>query len=270
MTDDSSFMPTRHGEAAVTEERRPTEGTVPLIRVRGVAKTYRRGSEEVRALRGVDLSLHPHEVVALVGPSGSGKSTLLNVLCGWEAPDEGEIEWTGQTPLSQLTNDGQPLVHAGGGLVDLPWSQIAILPQSLGLVEDLTVRENVELPVRLSGLRRERVERAANLIRALGLDALAERQPSQISVGEQQRSALARALVLSPRLLLADEPTGHQDQEWARGVFRAVRFAAREGSACLVATHHQEAVQFADRVVAIRDGHVREVPRGIERKLTAE
>ena len=269
MTDESLFMPPRHDEAAM-HQRPPGERKPALIQVRGVGKTYRRGSEEVQAVRDVTLALHPHEVVALVGPSGSGKSTLLNVLCGWEDPDEGEIGWAGESPFSWVANDGHESHGPRGRLSDLSWSEIAILPQSLGLVEDLPVRENVELPVRLSGSPKRRAERAANLIRALGLEALADREPAQISIGEQQRSALARALVLSPRLLLADEPTGHQDQDWARGVFRAIRFAAREGSACLVATHHQEAVQFADRVLAIRDGRVREVPRGIETKLTAE
>jgi putative ABC transport system ATP-binding protein len=227
-----------------------------LLEIEGVSKTYLRGTEDVHALRSASLSLRSHEFVALVGPSGSGKSTLLNVLAGWEAPDEGEIHWQGGSVATPLA--------------DLPWSDVAILPQSLGLVEDLTVRENTQLPVRLSGLDGPHEERAEKLLRGLGLDVLADREPAEISMGEQQRAALARALVLSPRLLLADEPTGHQDADWARGVFRAIRFAAKEGTACLVATHHQEAVQFADRVLAIRDGQVRELIRGEEGLLTAE
>ena len=148
---------------------------------------------------------------------------------------------------------------------------VAILPQSLGLVEDLSVRENTELPVRLSGGDGQLTERAEKLLRGLGLEDLADRGPAEISMGEQQRAALARALVLSPRLLLADEPTGHQDADWARGVFRAIRFAAKERTACLVATHHREAVEFADRVLAIRDGQVREISSAEEAPLlTAE
>jgi len=227
-----------------------------ILRIDGVSKTYHRGTENVRALRGASLTLRPRELVALIGPSGSGKSTLLNVIAGWETPDEGEVRWQGGD---------------GVRLADLPWRDVAILPQSLGLVEDLSVWENTELPVRLSGGDGQLIERAEKLLRGLGLEDLADRGPAEISMGEQQRAALARALVLSPRLLLADEPTGHQDADWARGVFRAIRFAAKERTACLVATHHREAVEFADRVLAIRDGQVREISSAEEAPLlTAE
>jgi len=221
----------------------------PILTIENVSKTYLRGTENVHALRGVSLTIRPHELIALVGPSGSGKSTLLNVIAGWETPDEGEVRWQG-----------------GDRIRD-----VAILPQSLGLLEDLSVRENAELPVRLSGGNGQLTKRAEKLLRGLGLEELADRGPAEISMGEQQRAALARALVLSPRLLLADEPTGHQDADWARGVLRAIRFAAKEGTACLVATHHREAVPFADRVFAIRDGQVREIVPGEEApQLTAE
>ena len=227
----------------------------PILAIEGVSKSYLRGTENVHALRGASLTLRPYELVALVGPSGSGKSTLLNVIAGWETPDEGSVRWQGED---------------GVRLADLPWRDVAILPQSLGLVEDLTVRENAQLPVRLAGANGHLGGRAEGLLRGLGLEELADRGPTEISMGEQQRAALARALVLSPRLLLADEPTGHQDADWARGVLRAIRFAAKEGTACLVATHHREAVQFADRVLAIRDGQVRELAAGEEGHLTAE
>jgi len=227
--------------------------TGPLVEVRDVHKSYRRGPEEVHALRGASLTLYPSEIVALVGPSGSCKTTLLNVLCGWEHPEEGRVSWPG------ADRDG------GGGVVDgggprpenRPWSDIAILPQSLGLIEELSIRENVELPVRLAhGDHRERIDA---LLVGFGLDALAEREPSEVSLGEQQRTALARALVLRPRLLLADEPTGHQDEGWARGVFKALRMAAGEGTCCLVATHNRENIRLVDRVVGIRDGVVQDV-----------
>jgi putative ABC transport system ATP-binding protein len=232
-----------------TEEQTAGQDTVALVNVRDLSKTYRRGPEEVHALTGVTFSLHRHEMVALVGPSGSGKSTLLNVLCGWERPDSGTIDWT----------DGDMRVERDeAALMDLPWSDLAIVPQRLGLIEELSVRENVELPIRLrSGHAAGGTERTAKLLAGLGLDALAERLPAEISTGEQQRTAMARALILTPRLLLADEPTGHQDEAWARGVLRTLRFAAQEGTSCLVATHNPEAIGFAHRVLAIRDGHVR-------------
>jgi putative ABC transport system ATP-binding protein len=217
-----------------------------LLEVRGVTKTYRRGPEEVHALRDVTFDLRRHEVVALVGPSGSGKSTLLSVLCGWERPDSGELEWLDD-------------MRADVPVADRPWSEVAILPQRLGLLEELSVRENVELPVRFGRAGRRRfMERADRLLSYLGLDTLADRVPSEISVGEQQRTALARAMILSPHLLLADEPTGHQDEEWGKAVFRALRAAANEGTACMVATHNPEVLSFAHRVLGIRDGRVTE------------
>ncbi|MFL5797525.1 MAG: ABC transporter ATP-binding protein [Actinomycetota bacterium] len=244
--------------AAATPARRPAEPTGPvLVDASDVRKAYRRGPEEVHALDGVSFRLYAGEVVGLVGPSGSGKTTLLNLLCGWERADSGDIRWPahGDTPAERR-----------------PWGELAILPQSMGLVEELSVRENIELPIRLrrerggapdgnggakrsSGELRERVD---DLMDALGLSNFADRGPFEISLGEQQRTALARALVLGPRLLLADEPTGHQDAQWGRGVFGVIREAASRGTCCLVATHNLEAMKFVDRMLGIQDGHVRD------------
>jgi putative ABC transport system ATP-binding protein len=215
----------------------------PFLDVQEVWKTYQRGPERVRALSGVSLSLRAGEVVALVGRSGSGKTTLLNVVCGWERPDRGEVVWKE--------------AKAGQAMAERPWSDLAIVPQGLGLLEELSIEENVGLPLRLARAgfsEREFARRPPSLLKALGLDRLADRTPGEVSMGEQQRAALARALVLVPTLLLADEPTGHQDEGWARGVFELLRLASRRGVCCLVATHNPEAVRFADRVLHIRDG----------------
>jgi ABC-type lipoprotein export system ATPase subunit len=214
-----------------------------VVEIRNVYKSYRRGPEEVRALQDVSLELFEGEVVALVGPSGSGKTTLLNILAGWERPDRGEIRWPFAPDLSTPA--------------DLPWADLAILPQSVGLVEELSVRENVALPGRF----RDHVDaaRVDSLLLDLGLDGYGDRTPGEISIGEQQRTGLARALALTPRLLLADEPTGHQDAGWAKGVFEVIRAAAEDGTACLVATHNQELLQYADRIVGIHDGHLEDV-----------
>jgi ABC-type lipoprotein export system ATPase subunit len=190
--------------------------------------------------------------VVLVGPSGSGKSTLLNVLCGWEQPDRGEVVWPGS---------GAGASRSTGPLADLPWAELAVVPQSLGLIEELSVRENVALPVRLSahrGRTDDRPERVEGLLGMFGLRQLADRQPWEISIGEQQRTALARALVLVPRLLLADEPTGHQDEGWGGRVLRSIRLVAERGVSCLVASHNPEAIGIADRVLRIRDGVIAE------------
>ncbi len=222
----------------------------PLLEVAGVSKRYRRGAEEVHALREVGFALYPGELVALVGPSGSGKSSLLGVLCGWDLPDEGKLVWS-----SELGADGG----------SLSWSELAVVPQALGLVEELSVRENVALPVRLASrsARRPppaaRAARADELLEAFGLAELADRSPGETSLGQQQRAAVARALVLEPRLVLADEPSAHQDSGWVHDVFSRLRAVAQAGAACLVATHDPDALKFADRILELEDGRLREV-----------
>ncbi|MFL6130171.1 MAG: ATP-binding cassette domain-containing protein [Mycobacteriales bacterium] len=215
-----------------------------VVRANGLAKTYARGDERVHALREVSLDLYPGELVALVGPSGSGKSTLLNVLCGWERPDDGTLHWT-----SAL---------AGPPPDRLPWGQLAIVPQALGLLEDLSVEENILLPARLTGRLRQLRPRALELMSALGIAHLAARYPRQTSLGEQQRCAASRALLLGPTLLLADEPTAHQDAGWTDTIFTEFRALLRHGGACLIATHNPETWGYADRVLAMHDGHLRE------------
>ena len=180
-----------------------------VVDARGLEKSYLRGDERVHALREVALVLHPGELVALVGPSGSGKSTLLNVLCGWEKPDGGSMRWT---------------VELAGTSPDrLPWGRLAIIPQALGLLDDLTVAENILLPARLTGRLAELRPRADELMESLGIAHLAARYPKQTSLGEQQRCAASRALLLSPTLLLADEPTAHQDSGWTDAIFARFR-----------------------------------------------
>ncbi len=227
----------------------------PLLEVLGIRKSFRRGPEEVHALDDVDLSLSVGEVVGLIGPSGSGKTTLLNVLYGWEDPAAGAVRW--------VEGDSEARAERR------PWRDVAIVPQDLGLLEELSARENAELPVRLAGLSGEQYQaRVDRLLRAFGLDTYADRRLGEISLGEQQRVALARALILVPRLILADEPTGHQDAKWALAVFRAFRWISGRGTTCLVATHSREFLKTVDRVITIRDGHLRheERTRGDEAK----
>ncbi len=215
-----------------------------VVDVRGLEKAYVRGDERVHALRGVSLTLQPGELVALVGPSGSGKSTLLNVLCGWEKPDGGSLDWTAE--LAALPPDR------------LPWGKLAIVPQALGLLDDLTVEENILLPARLTGRLAELRPRAAELMEGLGIKHLAARYPKQTSLGEQQRCAASRALLLTPRLLLADEPTAHQDAGWTDAIFAEFRDLLRHGGACLIATHNPETWGYAHRVLSMHDGNLHE------------
>jgi ABC-type lipoprotein export system ATPase subunit len=214
----------------------------PLLEARGLDKTYRRGAERVHAVSGIDLALFPGELVALVGPSGSGKSSLLGVLAGWEPPDAGQLTWA-------ASGRGAP-----------GWAELATVPQALGLLDDLSVRENVALPVRLQlGRRRATEGRTEELLGLFGLAELADRSPSETSLGQQQRAAVARALVLIPQLVLADEPSAHQDAAWVHDVFAALRQVVHDrGAACLVATHDPDALRFADRVLHLADGELTE------------
>ncbi|HEV7653551.1 MAG TPA: ATP-binding cassette domain-containing protein [Mycobacteriales bacterium] len=215
-----------------------------VVDAHGLEKSYRRGDEQVHALRGVSLTLHPGELIALVGPSGSGKSTLLNVLCGWEQPDDGTLDWTSELAVSSPDR--------------LPWRRLAIVPQALGLLDDLTVEENILLPARLTGRLAELRPRATELMTGLGIAHLAARYPKQTSLGEQQRCAASRALLLGPTLLLADEPTAHQDAGWTDAIFAEFRDLLRHGGSCLIATHNPETWGYADRVLSMHDGHLTE------------
>ena len=193
-------------------------------------------SERVDALRGVSLELRAGELTALLGRSGSGKTTLLSVLAGWERPDAGQVE----------------LLRAPGAEpAALPWRELALVPQRHGLLEELSVRENVGYPVLVGG---GDPGRADELLEALGLAELGARMPAETSIGQQQRIALARALVSCPRVLLADEPTSHQDAGSEALVVRALHEAAADGTACLVATHSVELASALDRTIEITDG----------------
>ena len=204
----------------------------------GVTKTYGRGDEEVHALDGVDLHVEPGEVVGLVGRSGSGKTTLLNVAAGWDDPDAGAVD--------------RPGGSAPG------WSDVAVVPQHLGLMDELSVRENVEYPARLARCLDDRRELIEDLLERLGLAGMQHRSPTETSLGEQQRTAVARAVVLAPSLLVADEPTAHQDAGWAAAVLRTLGDATIAGSACVVATHDPDVLGAVDRTIRIADGRLDE------------
>lgn len=218
----------------------------PIIVTAELSKTYRRGPEAVHALERVSFELHPGELVALMGPSGSGKTTLLNLIVGWEKADSGSITWLGK--------DLAPGTELG-------WDEVGIVPQSLGLLEELSLYENVHLPLRLS--HSGTTERVDALLDDLGLGGLRDRFPAEVSLGEQQRTSVARALAREPRLLLADEPTGHQDALWTRGVFKMLRAESSDRMATLVATHNHEVLRDVDRVLGIRDGRVAPVSKEV-------
>ena len=210
-----------------------------VVRGRALTKSFRRDAEIVNALRGVDISVVSGEIVGIAGASGSGKSTLLAVLCGWEEPDTGEVE------------------HVGGAAAELPWSELALVPQTLGLLEDLPIRENVLLPARLIKRTEDYTGRADVLMTRLDIDHLADRFPAEASLGERQRTSIARALLLEPRLLLVDEPTAHQDHGRAEVVLSCLRDHASAGGSCVLVSHHRHALDHADRRLSMTDGVLR-------------
>jgi putative ABC transport system ATP-binding protein len=227
------------------EPRAATLTGAVVAEAEGVSKAYRTGDETVAALDGVSVSVRAGELAGLVGRSGSGKTTLLNVLAGWERPDAGRV------------------VVPGSERDPLPWADVSVLPQRFGLLPELSVRENVEYPARLAGRLDEVRPWIGALFELLALDGLDGRSPLETSIGQQQRTALARALALRPRLLLADEPTGHQDAGSALAVVRALHEAVDGGTACLVATHDEEVAALLDTVVVLAGGRVveRRAPR---------
>lgn len=202
-----------------------------MIRASGVHRAF----GGVSVLRGVDLTVSAGELVTLSGPSGSGKTALLSLLCGFDSPDRGSVA---PGPAS--------------------WSACAVLPQSLGLAAELTLEENVALPLRLAG---RAVDAVGGLLAELGIGALGSRYPGEVSFGQQQRAALARAVVARPAALLADEPTAHLDSSSAEIAVGVLRRVADEGAAVLIATHHEAVHAVADRVLALVDGRVSCVQR---------
>jgi putative ABC transport system ATP-binding protein len=218
----------------------------PALRVTGLRKSFATPAATATVLDGVDLAVGSGEIVALGGRSGSGKTVLLTVVAGWERPDDGRIE---------LLQGDETDVGAGANGAEPAWRDLAVVPQSLGLLDELTVEENILLPRRLDPRRRPGGT-TDGLAARLGIDHLASRFPSQISRGEQQRVALARAAAVAPRLLLADEPIAHQNEGFARAVLDVIADLAAAGTACLLATHDDLAFRAAHRTLHLTDGRL--------------
>ncbi len=228
--------------------RLATVGPVPVLQARGLSKTVGVGRAARRVLVDVSLDVQAGEVVAVLGRSGSGKSTLLHLLGGLDRPDAGSIrigerEITRQRPKALARTR---LHHVG------------FVFQSFQLIEELSGEENVLLPARLPGARRGGHQRARRLIAELGLASIASRRPHELSGGEQQRFAIARALVNDPELVLADEPTGNLDQENGATVLALLR--SLDARAVVLVTHERDAAAIADRVLHLRDGRLEDDP----------
>jgi lipoprotein-releasing system ATP-binding protein len=217
-----------------------------------VTRTYETASGGLTVLKGVDLDVMPGEIVGLIGPSGSGKSSLLHAAGLLERPTSGEIRIDGED-VGGL--DERARTH-------IRLASIGFVYQFHHLLPEFDARDNVALPLRIAGVGQvEARERASEVLTALGLGARLTHQPAQLSGGEQQRVAVARALANRPRLLLADEPTGNLDPATSQSVFEALQRLVKDtGVAALIATHNMELAGHMDRVFALKDGHLEERP----------
>ena len=221
---------------------------VSLVSVCNVARSFGRGDTAVHALRGVSLEAGKGELIAICGRSGSGKTTLLNIIGGLDTPTSGTVTIAGRDLTSMIERDRLLLRR----------TTVAFIFQSFGLIPMLSAAENVGLPLRIARSDRHfREDRVRQMLKIVGLADHARQRPAELSGGQQQRVAVARALVGSPELLLADEPTGQLDLETGKQIMRLLQAVVRsEGVTVLVATHDEALVDLADRVIQLDDGQL--------------
>jgi len=218
-----------------------------LIEIKNVSKYYVSGEERVAALRQLDLSVAAGEFIAVMGPSGSGKSTLLNILGALSHPSEGEM-LVDDIPVYTLRSEKR---------ADFRSSYIGFVFQSFHLIPYLTIMENVMLPMTIASHRNGRQkELAYDVLKKVGLAEKAGRLPSQLSGGEQERAAIARALVNNPPIILADEPTGNLDSMTGKEIMKLLADLNHEGQTIIMVTHNPENSSFAHRIIRLKDGRI--------------
>jgi len=219
-----------------------------VIRIEQVMKIYGSGENEVRALRGVDLTVEPGEMIAVMGSSGSGKSTLMNILGCLDVPTSGSYH------LDGIRVDGM----GKNQLADLRNQKLGFVFQGFNLLSRTSALENVELPLLYDRAGRWKDTRAmaAEALARVGLGKRLDHHPSELSGGQQQRVAIARALVTRPTLLLADEPTGNLDSRTTREVMALFQELNDQGITILIVTHEPDVAKYAKRIVEVRDGHI--------------
>ncbi len=223
----------------------------PMIRVSNLYKIYCVGDTKVRALNGVSFEIYKGEFCAIVGTSGSGKSTLLNMLAGLEKPTRGEIVIAGKH-IEKLSEKE---------LVAFRREKVGFIFQSYNLLNTMNAVENVAMPLSFRGMaKRERIARAQKYLKLVGVGDQAKHMPNQMSGGQQQRVGIARALVVNPRIIFADEPTGNLDSKTTMEVMRLMQKIVREQQQTLVmVTHDNNLASYADRQIRIIDGKIVEI-----------
>lgn len=235
----------------------PEKENKPLISIKNVRKIYKMGEEKIMALDDISLDIYKGEIVCFLGKSGSGKSTFLNMVAGLEKPTKGSII-IGGVPLHKLNEDQVTLFRQ---------KNIGFIFQAYNLLPMLTTFENVVYPLLLRGMaKKERDERAKKAISEVGLEGYENRKPSQMSGGQQQRVGIARALVVNPKIIFADEPTGNLDTKTTNSVMNIILEKVRSNAQTLIiVTHDNSIAEYADKVVTIQDGNILKVEERINK-----
>ncbi|MCP4210781.1 MAG: ABC transporter ATP-binding protein [Halieaceae bacterium] len=236
--------------------------TKPIILAKNIHKTYRTGEVEVNALRGVDLTIQPAEMVAIMGPSGCGKTTLINCLSGLDQVDRGEVLLEGAA-LHKMKDKVRTTYRA---------RRMGFVFQTFNLLPVITALENVELPLLVSGVRpKEARQRSLDGLASVGLSDRAHHRPAQLSGGQRQRVTIARSLVNNPAIVWADEPTGNLDSETAADVLSLMQRLNREqGQTFVIVTHEAKIGDLCDRVVRMRDGEIVDDGNGDNNHVVAD
>lgn len=234
----------------------------PVIQVKNLYKIFRVGNEKVRALNGVDMTIYKGEFCAIVGTSGSGKSTMLNMLAGLEKPTKGEVIIAGQHLENMKENQ----------LVKFRREKVGFIFQSFNLLGTMNAIENVALPLTFRGVNKKiREEKAVKMLKLVGLPKHMKHRPNEMSGGQQQRVGVARALVLDPEIIFADEPTGNLDSNTSAEVLKLMRKVVQEQNQTMVmVTHDNHLAGFADRIFHIIDGKIVKVENRSEYKEEEE
>ncbi len=229
----------------------------PVLKLEGLKRSFRQGGREIVVLRGAEAVLHPGQAVALVGPSGAGKSTLLHIAGLLETPDEGHV-WLNGRDCARMDDDARTAVRR---------AEMGFVYQFHQLLPEFSAEENVVIPQMILGRsKREAEARARELLSSLGLADRLDHRPAELSGGEQQRTAICRALANRPSLILADEPTGNLDPKTSEHVFHElIELFRNQGVAALIATHNMELASRMDRVLRLDGGLLVEITPGAVR-----
>ena len=219
----------------------------PLITIRDLSKTYIMGPNQVRALQSVSLDIQKNEYVALMGPSGSGKSTLMNLLGCLDSPSSGSYMLNGKNVANMMDEE----------LAVIRNKEIGFVFQTFNLLPRLTALENVALPLVYAGFtRNSRMQKASDILKAVGLGDRMDHRPNELSGGQRQRVAVARALVNNPSIILADEPTGNLDSKTSHEIMELFQEIHRQGNTVILVTHEADIAAHAHRIVKMKDGNI--------------